>query len=425
MRASALVLAAAVWCAPAAADDAVAETRVAQWTRLRREKAARTAPPRPGVAERALLAVEQAKRPRLFGLSVAGLRPRVGDIASGSETAAGVRLWHPDIGGSRVDVQASAFYSIRGYEYYDLQAGRLRHLPARSTRDDDVYEMGDVGRVDAGRAIAYGSVRYRHYPETAFCGLGAAARADGRTSFLSQDAVYELVTGYEGRWGAATVRGGLRQAFVGPGTDEDVPTVRILYDDRSAPGLDRQPDLIHLAASVLLDRRDTPGNPHRGGMIAAGAARFDERGGGEFTFNRISGDARAFASLGSPQRVLALRALATADRPDAGARVPFYLQEPLGGSRTLRGFRAFRFRGEKVLLLQAEYRWEAWPALELALFADAGRAYGPGEDFAIRDLESDLGFGVRLKTHDAVIARIDVARGREDTRCVFRLGPSF
>jgi hypothetical protein len=417
------------WSGSAAPDAQAPGTRVEQWVRLRAEKAARTREPRPGFLERALLAVEQSKRPSLFGLNVAGFHPRVHDIASGSETAGGLRFWQPDVGGSRVDVHASAFYSIRGYEYYDLQVGRVAHegdgLPNRSTKGDDVYELGDVGRLTAGRAIAYGSVRYRHYPETAFYGLGAAARADGRTSFLSQDALYEIVAGYEGPRGAATVRGGLLQAFVGPGTEEDVPQIRARYDDRSAPGLDRQPDFIHLAATLLLDGRDRPGNPHRGGMIAAGAERFAQRGGGEFTFDRITGDARAFAPLGSPQRVLALRALASADRPAAGARVPFYLQEPLGGSRTLRGFRTFRFRGETLLLLQAEYRWEAWPALELALFADAGRAYGPGEDTALRALESDVGFGVRLKAHNAVLARIDVARSREDTRFLLRLGPSF
>lgn len=430
MHARALLLAAVVSSgAAAAADDAVPETRVEQWTRLRREKAALPAPPRPGFFERNLLALEKAERPSLLGFNVGGAYLRVLNIASGSETAAGVRLWRPDMGRSRIDLHASAFYSVRGYEYYDLQLGRMAHrgdaFPARSTKGDDVHELGDVARVDAGRTVLYGSARYRHYPETGFYGLGLDARREGRTSFLSQDALYEVVTGYQGPRGAVTVRAGLMQAFVGPGTEEDVPSLHVLYDDRSAPGLERQPAFIHLAASLLLDGRDRPGNPHRGGMIALAASRFDERGGDEFTFDRIAGDARAFASLGSPQRVLAVRALASADRPASGARVPFYLQEPLGGSRTLRGFRTFRFRGEKLLLLQAEYRWEAWPALELALFADAGRAYGRGEDFAMSGLETDYGFGVRLKTHEAVLARFDVARSSEDTRYLLRLGPSF
>jgi len=373
--------------------------------------------------------VEKAERPSLLTLNLGGIYPRVRNIADSSQAAAGVRLWQPDIGHSRLDLHASAFHSIRGYEFYDLQFGRMAHrgtaFPAPSTSGGEVHRLGDVVRVDEGRVVLYGSARYRHYPQNGFYGLGLSARPEGGTNFLNQDASYEVVTGYEGPRGAATVRAGLMQAFVGPGTASDQPTLRVLYDDLSAPGLERQPDFLHLAASLLLDRRDRPGNPHRGGMIALAANRFDERGGDEFTFNRFAGDARGFASLGSPQRVLAVRAHASVDRASPRARVPFYLQEPLGGGRTLRGFANFRYRGQKLLLLQAEYRWEAWPALEFALFADAGRAFGREEVFALRGLEHDYGFGVRLKTHDAVLARFDVARSGEGTRYLVRLGPSF
>jgi hypothetical protein len=276
-------------------------------------------------------------------------------------------------------------------------------------------------------------VRYQHYPQTAFYGLGSGSRREDRSNFLYQDALYEVVAGYQAarRGVAATVCAGLLQVFIGPGTSEEVPTIAQplgRFDDVSAPGLERpvgQPDFLHLAASVLWDGRDEPGNPHRGGMIAVSAARFDQRGGGEYDFDRLAADARGYAPLGSRQRVLALRALASADRNDRADRVPFYFQQALGGSRTLRGFPSFRFRGEKILLLQAEYRWEAWPALEFALFADAGRAFGAAEDFAVRGLETDHGFGIRLKTHDAVLARFDIARSSEDTRYLLRLGPSF
>jgi len=426
-----LLLAAVAWGTAAAADDAVPGTRAEEWTRLRREKAARAAPPRPGFLERTLLAVEKAERPSLLDLNVAGVYPRGQNIASGSETGFGVRLWRPDLGSSPLDLHASAFHSIRGYEFYDLQFGRLAHrglrFPVRSTKGDDVYELGDLARLDAGHLSLYGSVRYRHFPQTAFYGLGGDSRPGDRTNFLHQDALYEVVAGYQARRRgvAAFLRAGVLQAFVGPGTHELTPTVRSVFDDASAPGLERQPDFLHLTASVLADGRDRPFNPHRGGILALAATRFDERGGDEFTFHRIAGDARGYATLGSPQRVLAVRALASADRPASGARVPFYLQETLGGNRTLRGFASYRFRGETLLLLQAEYRWEAWPALELALFADAGRAFGRGEDFSIRGLATDYGIGVRLKTHLDVLARCDVARSREGTRVLFSLGPSF
>ena len=413
----------------AGAGEAEPETRAGQWERLRREKAARPADRHAGLLERTLLAIEKAERPSLLTLNLGGVYPRLVNIAAGSQTAAGVRLWQPDIGDTPFDVHASAFHSTRGYEYYDLQAGRVAHrgvaFPTRSTSGDDVHELGDVTRVDEGSVLLYGSARYRHYPQNGFYGLGLDAQRSGRTNFLVQDALYEVVTGYEGRGGAATLRAGLLQAFVGPGTAVAQPTIRALYDDRTAPGLDRQPDFVHLAASVLVDRRDIPRNPHRGGMLALAATRFDERGGDEFSFNRFAGDARGYASLGSPQRVLALRALASIDRVADGGRVPFYLQETMGGNRTLRGYDNFRFRGEKLLLLQAEYRWETWPALEVALFVDAGRAYGHEEAFALRRLEHDYGIGLRLKTHDSVLGRIDVARSHEDTRILLRLGPSF
>jgi hypothetical protein len=362
---------------------------------------------------------------------VGGFYPRLANIASGSETGFGTRFFARDMGPTELDLHASAFFSVDGYEFYDLQVGRLPHrgarFPARSTRGDDVYELGDLPRLDKGHVSLFASARYQHYPQTAFHGLGGGSRAEDRTAYLHQDALYEVVGGYQAarRGLAAHVRAGYFQAFVGPGTDDTVPSLGERFDDHDAPGLARQPDFVHLAASAILDRRDQPANPHRGGMIALAVGRFDERGGREYDFDRLSGDARAYLPLGSPQRVLALRTLASSDRAKGGGRVPFYLQQALGGSRTLRGYPSFRFRGEKLLLLQAEYRWELWPALELALFADAGRAFRPGEGMALDDLESDYGAGIRLKTHEAVLARLDVARSRETTRWLFRLGPSF
>jgi hypothetical protein len=363
---------------------------------------------------------------------VHGVYPRIQNIASGSETAFGFRLWRPELGSSKLDLHASAFRSVRGYEYYDLQFGRLPHIgthfPPRSTKGDDVYELGNLARLEPGHVSLYASVRYRHYPQLAYFGLGIDSLPSDRTTYLGQDALYEVVGGYQGRrlrGLAATVRAGLLQAFVGPGTDEEAPTIRARFDDRTAPGLDRQPDFYQLGATLLLDRRDEPANPHRGGLLAIGATRYDERGGDAFSFDRFTADARGFAPLGSDQRVLAVRALVSADHSAPEARVPFYLQETLGGSHTLRGFRSFRFRGQKLLLFQAEYRFETWPALEFALFADAGRAYAAGEDFGLEGMEADYGIGVRVKTHDSVVLRLDVARGSEDTRFLFRLGPSF
>lgn len=417
---------------PTASADPAAEasTRAERLRALRLRKRERLAPRRSGFLERNLLAIEKAERPSLFDFNVAGFYPRLQNLARGSQLGAGVRLWRPDLGRTPIDLHASAFYSLRRYEFYDLQLGLLPHrgrrFPPRSTRGDDVYELGNVRQSLASRLTAYASLRYEHWPQTPFYGLGDRTAAADRTTFLLQQASYQGVAGYQaGRHVAFAVRAGLRQVFVGPGAQKRVPTTQAVFDDATAPGLARQPDFFHWSATLLLEGRDEPGNPHRGGMLALAWDGFDDLRSSSYRFQRLAADARAFLPLASPQRVLALRARVSADRPAAGSVVPFYFQETLGGSPDLRAFRTFRFRGQKLVLGQAEYRWEAWPAIELALFADAGRVFGDGENLSLRRLEHDWGVGLRLKSIEATLLRVDVAWGSEGARVVARFGGSF
>jgi hypothetical protein len=402
-------------------------TRAGEWQRLREEKAGKPPVPyRPTFVERQVLAFEKAERPSLLNLNYKGFFPTIASISSGSQLGAGLRFWQPQVRGTGLSLHASGALSLRGYELYDLQLGRIPHLegqrPARSTRGDDVYELGSL-RPGASHLILYGSLRYRHNPEERFYGLGPDARREDGSNYLLDEGSYELVGGYQlNAHVVATARLGFFQPGLGSGTHDDLPTVEEGFDDTTAPGLSQQPDYTRLAGLVLVDRRDQPGNPHRGVMLAASVMRFDARD-SSADFTRLALDVRSYLSLGSPQRVLALRALASRDEPKGGARVPFYLQEALSNSHTLRGFETFRFRGEKLLSLQAEYRWEAVPALELAVFADGGTVARAGESFG--ELEAGYGAGLRLKTHRDTLVRFDAAWSREGHRLYLRFGPSF
>jgi hypothetical protein len=416
-------------CQAAAAEDGVA-SRQQEWERLRHEKAKVLRPPRQGLVERNILAVEKAERPGLLAWNVGGFYPRLQSIGWGSQTAIGARFWQPDIKGTKLDVHAAAFYSLRRYESYELQAGLLPHrgraLPARSTTGDDVYELGGIRRRGGRQGHVYASLRYHHLPEVDFYGLGTDSRPEDHTTFLLQDAWYDVVAGYQHTSRAVlTARAGLMQALVGPGRDDLFPTTQQRFDEPLVPGLTRQPDFLHVTVLGLLDGRDEPHNPHSGAMLAVSAARFDDRDSDAYRFDRLAADARAFLPLGSPQRVLALRALVSADHPAEGSRVPFFLQDTLGGSHTLRGYRSFRFRGEKLVLLQAEYRWEAAPAVELAAFVDGGRVASHLADWSLGDLRTSYGLGLRIKSHERVVFRFDVGRSSEETRLLFRVGPSF
>lgn len=410
-------------------------TRAEKWRRLREAKLEHLEPYEPNFLERQILAFEKAERPSIFEVNLWGLYPRIQGIAKGSQNAIGVRLWRPNIGSSPLDLHASAFYSINDYEFYDVQFGvipgadvRLEAasaLPLRSTKGDDVFELATITRPDRRAWGLYGSARYQHYTQLPYFGIGRDSRRADQTTFLQRDALYELFGAWQtGRVFLVGASGGYLQTGIGPGENVDYPSIEEVFGEESAPGLVEQPDYFTAGALFQIDSRDVVANPGRGAVLAVEVKRFfdpDDR----FSFSRMGFDARAFVPLGSPQRVLALRAHGVADRADTGQQVPFFLQSTLGGSHTLRGYRNFRYRGEQVALLQAEYRWEANPAVEFALFIDSGVVAGPGRSLDLGKLRTSWGAGIRLKTPGAFLMRLEWARSPEDNRLFFRFSPAW
>jgi hypothetical protein len=125
---------------------------------------------------------------------------------------------------------------------------------------------------------------------------------------------------------------------------------------------------------------------------------------------------RQYASVLAERRVLAVRGWLSTTDVDPGGRVPFYYLPALGGNDTLRGFRAFRFRGPHAMLLQAEYRFEIWAGLDGAAFYDTGKVAERRADLNTTALERDYGFGFRFNTNDGIIMRVDAAFGSRDGR---------
>lgn len=406
------------------------ETRVEEWTRRRSAQEDRLEPYRAGLIERSLLAIEKAERPTVLELNYRGFYPRIQGIASGSRNALGVRFWQPDLDGTRLSVHGSAFYSWNRYQFYDLQVGRIPHrrhaFPPRSVKGDDIYELGQLGRPGASRLILYGSLRYDESTQMSFFGLGPDSQREAESSYRLRDSSFELVTGYQlGRRFAALLRPGYLTSTALPGTREDVPSTGQVFDEATAPGLTRPLDYWYLTGQLFFDGRDAPGNPRRGGMVALQYSEYEDRHGDGFAFARLGVDARAYVPLGSPQRVLALRGYFANENARNGGQVPFYRQEFLGGSHTLRGYADFRFRGTDLLLLQAEYRWEPTPAVELALFVDAGQVASDPSQLDLSGLPRDFGFGIRGKSFKAVLMRLDVAWSEEGTRVYLRFSQGF
>ena len=75
--------------------------------------------------------------------------------------------------------------------------------------------------------------------------------------------------------------------------------------------------------------------------------------------------------------------------------------------------------------MSAEYRWEAAPAVELALFYDTGKVFSDSDDRNFDDLIDTWGGGIRFKSMRRVVFRIDIGTSDEGPFLYFGLGPSF
>ena len=143
------------------------------------------------------------------------------------------------------------------------------------------------------------------------------------------------------------------------------------------------------------------------------ATQYNDRDLGQFDSHRIAVSLQQFVPLPNRYRRVALRAEGVFTDADSDQSVPFYLQPTLGGARDLRGFREFRFRDRNAVLVGAEYQWEAWWALDIAIFAEAGTVAHKGRQLTLNSMEATYGVGFRFHSNRALVGRLDLAFSRE------------
>jgi Omp85 superfamily domain len=198
----------------------------------------------------------------------------------------------------------------------------------------------------------------------------------------------------------------------------DRPDARQLFPSNIVYGVADQPTFIHSEASIMADRRDFPGHPTRGGLVRATVSQYSDRDLDLFTFRQYETEAAGFVPLG-PRVVLAVRGWLVASDTAPGRFVPFYLQPSLGGHNSLRSYAEYRFHDRDMLVINAETRLALMSHVDAAVFVDAGNVAARVEDLNL-DRRS-YGAGVRLHSQRQTFARVDVARGDEGWRVVFRL----
>jgi len=383
-----------------------AQTRAELIELARNEKESRLTPEIAPKGQRLIVRAQESLAYRLLTGQVKGLGVGIGQIAPGSGFAIGPQ-----------------------YKRSDLLGGQLTFTVAARGSTNQSY-LGSVGfslpRLFDGRAFVDFSVVHRNVSEMPYYGAGPESNKSGRSDYRLEDTNLELRPGIRPfRNFTAGMIGSYLAVNVGAGHSTRYISAERQYSPAEAPGIDRQTDFWRGGGFVEYDWRKRPAKPIGGGKYSAQYVRYLDRGIGGFSFLRLDLDATQYVPFLNHSRVIALHGASSLTTTGSSQRVPFYLQPALGGSTTLRGYRPFRFYGDNSVLVNAEYRWELSPILDMVAFADAGKVFDRWEQWNLHHLESDVGFGVRLKSRSAVVFSIETGFSHEGFQLWFRANNLF
>jgi outer membrane protein assembly factor BamA len=327
-----------------------------------------------------------------------GLYPELGGMITGAGVSVGPGYRH-SLFGDRALVDASAAVSWRRYSMFQSRI--------------------EWPRLFEDRLSVGAQVKYQDFTQINFFGIGGASLKANQTDFRLKDVdVLAFATVHPKRWLSVGGRGGvLRSVNIARGTSPLYPSTGDVFDESSAPSLTRQPSYLHSDVFLDVDLRDVPEYPTRGGRYRVSVAAFHDRTYSQHSFRRVEADAEQYIPLLHKNWVLAVRGRMAMSQTSAGQEVPFYLLPALGGPTTLRGFSNYRFRDRNLILLNAEYRWPIFRALDGALFYDAGTV--TDHSLSLHHPHTDYGAGVRLHSTTRTVARLDFARSREGNRVIF------
>ena len=393
-----LLLKMTLWIAPvlllcpllsAQVDSRAAEIRAA-----RAQRAQHMVPEEPTLIERTLDFAEDTKILERISLGVSGFRPKLGGLVTGSGFALGPEYLRSDLARGEIIFRGAAQSSFKGYRKFDLQFT----VPGFA---------GDHLFLDLYSA-------HRNYPGINYYGPGPDSQKNSRSNFRLEDTSFDATFGVKP---AAHLRIGASAGYmllnVGPGADSRFISTDKIFTPAETPGIGQQDNFLRHGAFAQYDYRDNPGGPRSGGNYIVQYSRYLDRTLGRHDFQRLDLHFQQYIPFFNKRRVIALRGKSILTFEEAGQQVPFYFQPVLGGSDDLRGFRPFRFYDDNLIVVNAEYRWETFSGLDMALFVDAGKVFPRQAQWNFKDVEGSLGFGLRFNVRNNVFLRLDVGFSHE------------
>ena len=341
---------------------------------------------------------------RLNG-DIDGWYPRLGGMTRGGGIAAGPG-YRFHVGDTLVDL--SAGLSIRSYKAVDA---KIRWVNAFDER-----------------LQLWTNYRFEDFPQEDFFGTGMSSSLDTRTNYGF--ASHEVSVHGIGRpvpWLEIGTVVGYLNPSIDSGSDDQFPSIEMVFTDTEAPGLAAQPDFLHATFFAEVDYRDQRGNPRSGGFYHAAWGIWDDRTLQQYDFQRFDGNVTQFVPLVADKTHMVSGQLGVSYvNNETGNRVPFYFLPYVGGVDTVRSFREFRFKDENAMWMTAEYNYMPIKWVSVVAFVDAGKVAPHWNDLDFTGLEPGYGFGFRVHSRKQTFARFNFATGGgEGWQTFMKLGVGF
>ena len=202
-----------------------------------------------------------------------------------------------------------------------------------------------------------------------------------------------------------------------------------VYNETSAPGRHAQTTYIRprLAAAWKYPRDETLYGFSTWASVAY--AFYGTLGGGAHSFGRL--DTRWNVRVGLDREQL-FGAVQFASRlvlsdPNAGNRVPFYLQPTLGGAdihdeNLLRSYRNYRFRDSNLVAYEISYERKIVDPLGMRVFAELGKVGREPSDLGFERMKSSIGVSATFRLGGATVFEISFAWGGGEGVQVYATG---
>jgi outer membrane protein assembly factor BamA len=176
-----------------------------------------------------------------------------------------------------------------------------------------------------------------------------------------------------------------------------------------------------LSFSVSMDKRSNVYYPRKGIFANINFDVFPEWIGNENQSSSLDVDYNQYFSVRSDRDILAARFYAGIGFGDINFNQQKYI-----GNDDLRGYMDGKYRGESVMALQAEYRWNFYKNFGAVGFAGIATVFGAINEEQNGMILPSVGAGVRYKLMgDMVSVGMDFAVGKDDYGFYFRISEAF